>query len=177
MMTWNDRLEQWRPCEVRNQTGSLHLLYSLLLTGFRLPPTRNAMLHLPPVGLHRRQTLNTSILVWLQWFLAGPTLIIIWFPCKGVAVTLNWSKCTPAYTFSMVESLYGQAASNNYLVGDFLACERANAICVVIGRFWLDALQGSPHGIKWIILLNTTAILAVLLYLGLCKLSLRYLGV
>ena len=77
----------------------------------------------------------------------------------------------------MVKSLYGQAASEDNLVGNFLVCERADAICVVIRRLWLYALQGSPRGTERIHMLNTTTILAVLLYLGLCKLSLRNLGV
>ena len=133
------------------------------------------MLGLPLIGVHRRQTLITTLFIWLQFFLAGPTttLKMVRFPREGVTVTLNLTKRPSTITVSRVESLNGQAAN---LAGYFLVCERADAISIVIRSFWLYALQSSPHGTKRIKILNTT-ILAVLLYFGVCKLALRNLGV
>ena len=136
------------------------------------------MLSQPLIGVHRRQTLLfiTSVFVGLQLFRAGPTTIlkIIRFPREGVTVSLNLTKRAPTITVAMIESLNGQAAGN--LVGNFLVCERADAIRIVISSFRLYAVQNLPHGIKRILILNTT-ILAVLQNLGFCKLPLRNLGV
>ena len=173
-MTWNDRIKKRRLRQICNQIGPRDFSNPLLLAGLGLSnfcflPCGDTLLDQPLIRLHFWKPLVTRIVIRVKLLLTETTsyaILKIQRPSlERVAIR---SERTPTIRL-LIKGLGG-------FQGDFLVRVRAYAIGIVIRSFRLCALQSSPDGTKVIQLLNTT-ILAVLLQLRFCKLSLRNLCV